>query len=243
MWPVLAARRWQSWRKKTAFAIIEPRVSNASVIKVWVVFSDWNFNSFRSAVPSAAAPADDGVASRYDSAKPIGDCDVWARSYTCQPAMDSESVHPGAFHLNERDQLVPWMLARWRGHLLSLKYYYYYSLIFNAISILYSQTVSTGVCNRRWITGNTWLLLFVMFRAHIAVVERVRRVENPPFRPIFSTYDTSFDEKYCTLMELCWSELTSKRPPFKVIVKQLRNISHRVLVFTHCFIFSIRIQA
>jgi len=66
----MAERRRPSWmRKAQPFAFIGSRVSNAKEMNVWVCASDWYLSYFRSAAPSAAAPAVDDVALMYDSAK------------------------------------------------------------------------------------------------------------------------------------------------------------------------------
>ena len=62
-------RRPSVLKKSTPFELMGPNVSKAIGMKVCVRAIDWYFNSFRSAAPSAAAPAVDDVASRYDSAR------------------------------------------------------------------------------------------------------------------------------------------------------------------------------
>jgi len=70
MSPVRAERRRPSWlRKAEPFAFKGPRVSNAKGMTVCVWASDLYLSAFRSAAPSAAAPAVDDVAWMYDSSK------------------------------------------------------------------------------------------------------------------------------------------------------------------------------
>jgi len=62
--------RRQTWLKKSVpFVVTDPSVSIASGTKVWLWAIDWYFSSFRSAEPSAAAPANDDVAGRHDTAR------------------------------------------------------------------------------------------------------------------------------------------------------------------------------
>ena len=56
-------------KKSAPFELMGPNVSKAIGMKVWVRANDWYCSPFRSAAPSAAAPAVDDGASRYDSAR------------------------------------------------------------------------------------------------------------------------------------------------------------------------------
>ena len=55
-------RRPSVLKKSTPFELMGPNVSKAIGMKVCVWANDWYFNSFRSAAPSAAAPAVNDVA-------------------------------------------------------------------------------------------------------------------------------------------------------------------------------------
>lgn len=71
-------------------------------------------------------------------------------------------------------------------------------------------------------TGCSELLLIFFF--NIAIVNRVRERENPPFRPLIpSSYG---DGLYVKLMYSCWEEDPCLRPKFSEITQTIKKINN-----------------
>ena len=59
---------------------------------------------------------------------------------------------------------------------------------------------------------------------NIAIVNRVQKRENPPFRPLIpSSYG---DGLYVTMMYTCWDENPSLRPKFSEILQTIKQINN-----------------
>jgi len=67
----------------------------------------------------------------------------------------------------------------------------------------------------------------------VDIIRRVKKVENPPFRPTVVAYkEVIFTASYYTLMEQCWHEEPTVRPDFKIILDALRSFAARRCVPT-----------
>jgi len=60
------------------------------------------------------------------------------------------------------------------------------------------------------------------------IIDRVKNVESPPFRPTVPVYrELLFIPQFYQLMDQCWAEEPTARPDFKHINTTLRTFSAR----------------
>lgn len=71
------------------------------------------------------------------------------------------------------------------------------------------------------------------------IVQRVKTVESPPFRP--KVPSNAADRKILDLMRMCWEEIPMFRPNFSTIVSVLKQANNGRFV-EHLYILIIKIM-
>jgi Protein tyrosine and serine/threonine kinase len=58
-----------------------------------------------------------------------------------------------------------------------------------------------------------------------AIIDRVRTLESPPYRPEFNNMKIGLHPTIETIMQRCWAEQPNDRPTFDEISKFIRTIN------------------